>query len=547
MSNQAHRPEALLPRPASARRLAGAASLSDGFALAAQPGCTGVARLFAAELEAATGWSALRAGLGDTSPNGTVRLRIEPGHGGGPTGLPVPNAGGEGYRLRVDGDGIEVVGASPAGVFYGTRTLLQLLPAGLLRAAPPGRSEPITLDGIEVTDQPRFAWRGLMLDVSRHFFQKDFLLRLVDIASFHKLNVLHLHLTDDQGWRPQIDRYPRLTEVGAWRRESPAGHYREGRKDGTPHGGFYTKADLAEVAAYAARRFVTVVPEIDLPGHTQALLAAYPELGNTGQQLEVWANWGVNEHVLNMEESTADFCIGVLEEVMESVPSPFFHIGGDECPTSEWEASPRAQQLSHERGLSGPRELQGWFTAKMADAVTARGKTPVCWEEVLDAGAPAGCIVAAWKAESALEAAVRATSSGHGVVMVPEPYVYFDWAYSDQPVEPLAIRPAISVEKAYSFEPVPPGLSEELVPLVLGSQCQLWTEYVPTREHAEYMLFPRACAFAEAVWSGPERAWGEFEPRLAAHLDRLDAFGVNYRPLSGPTPGQARVWSAAVH
>jgi hexosaminidase len=232
----------------------------------------------------------------------------------------------------------------------------------------------------------------------------------------------------------------------------------------------------------------------------------------------------------------------VLEEVMEIFPSPYIHIGGDECSTVEWEASERAAELCRERGLTGPRALQGWFTSQMAEAVAAKGRSLVCWEEVLDAGAPPGCLISPWRATSALSVAKRAAASGHRVVMAPEPWVYFDWSYADNPAEPLAIRPSISVEKVYSLEPVPTGLERELEEMIVGAQCQLWTEYVATREHAEYMFFPRACALAEAVWSDGNRSWAEFEPRLAAHLARLDALGVNYRPLAGPTPGQARVW-----
>ncbi len=547
----------LVPRPLSVRTLGRRASLSDGMVVSSDPACAGVADLLANELESATGWRISRGGPEASSPAGTVRLRISSEFGGGAPAVRAGVAGegyrvpagpagvaGEGYRLVSSEDGVEVVGAAPAGVFYGTRTLLQLLPADLHRAAPPGPTGAVEVEGVEVTDVPRFGWRGVHLDVARHFFPKNFLLRLVDLASFHKLNMLHLHLTDDQGWRFQVKRYPRLTEVGAWRRESPVGHYREGKKDGKPHGGFYTQADLAEVVAYAARRFVTVVPEVDMPGHMQAAIAAYPELGNTGKQFEVLTTWGISEDVLNMEESTVAFCSGVLNELMDVFPSPYIHIGGDECPTVQWEASERAAELCRERGLAGPKDLQGWFTARVAETVAKRGRSLVCWEEVLDAGAPAGCVIVPWRAETALSVAERAAASGHRVVMAPEPWLYFDWSYADDPSEPVAIRPAISVEKAYSLEPVPEGMPAEQEVMIAGAQCQLWTEYVATPEHAEYMYFPRVCAFAETVWSSRERSWPEFEPRLAAHLARLDALGVNYRPLAGPTPGQARVWPA---
>ncbi len=483
-----------------------------------------------------------------TSPHGVVRIEVvEP---------PTEPSGGtrrapENYRLKVSEQGIDIDAASPAGAFYGTRTLRQLLPPDLLRAAPvqapvPGRVVrvgPVTVDGIEIEDGPRFAWRGVHLDVARHFFPKSFVLKLVDLISLHKFNVLHLHLTDDQGWRVQIDRYPLLTEVGAWRRESPAGHYREGRSDGTPHGGFYTKQDLAEIVAYAARRFVTVVPEIDMPGHMLAAIAAYPELGNTGRQFEVYTRWGISEHVLNLEETTVQFCASVLGELTEIFPGPYIHMGGDECPTVEWEESPRARQLSGSLGFTRPNQLQSWFSRRMADVLSDGGRVMVGWQEILEAGAPEGAIVMVWQREGAFRTATEAAEAGHDIVMAPETWTYFDLSYADDPREPLAIRPSISVADVYGFEPVPAGLRPGLEYRVLGTQCQLWTEYVPTPDHAEYMYFPRVSAFAEVAWSPRERQWEEFESRLVPHLARLHALGVNYRPLDGPTPGQSRIWS----
>ncbi|HMK97926.1 MAG TPA: beta-N-acetylhexosaminidase [Acidimicrobiales bacterium] len=530
--------------------------MTDGTVVVANEAAQGVAALLAAELRAATGWQVTCIGIDEPALGGAARLRLLADLPGGPSTASAADAGAtgtafrrafpspveEGYRLRVSAEGVDIEAPSAAGAFYGTRSLLQLLPPDFLRSAPSRRWDRVELDGISIEDAPRFGWRGMALDVSRHFFPKDFLLKLLDLASFHKLNVLHLHLTDDQGWRVQVDRYPKLTEIGAWRRESPAGHESDGRKDGTPHGGFYTKADLAEIVAHAARRFVTVVPEIDMPGHMQAAIAAYPELGNTAQHLEVYTNWGISEHVLNMNDGTVRFCREVLEEVMDLFPGPFVHIGGDECPTTEWEASADARRRADELGLAGPRQLQGWFTAQVAETVTAAGKSLIGWEEVLGAGAPPGAVIAVWRAEHALGAAVEAAETSHRVIMAPEPWTYFDWAYADDPREPLAIRPAISTDKAYSFEPVPEGLRQDLEGSILGAQCQLWTEYVSTPQHAEYMYFPRACALAEVTWSGRRRDWPDFERRLRDHTARLGALGVNYRPLEGPTPGQARTW-----
>jgi len=543
----------LIPRPGAARKSGVGTRLSDGMVISADDASEGVASLLAAELEGATGWHVGRERLRAGNQQAAVRLEVSEGRaapGAGPGGV-AP----ESYRLRVGGTGVGIVGPSPAGVFYGTRTLLQLLPPALLRSAPSGpwpregvmgATGPVDLEGMEIEDSPRFAWRGIHLDVARHFFPKRFLFRLVDLASLHKLNRLHLHLTDDQGWRVQVDRYPLLTEVGAWRRESPVGHYREGRRDGQPHGGFYTKADLAELVAYAGRRFVTVVPEIDMPGHMLAAIAAYPELGNTGRQFEVYTNWGTSQHVLNLDETTIEFCRGVLDELTEIFPGPYVHIGGDECPTDEWQTSPRARRLSESLGLAGAHQLQSWFSKQMADFLSAKGRVTVGWTEILQGGAPPGAVVMIWRGEDARQAAIEAAQAGHDVIMSPETLTYFDLSYADDPREPLAIRPAISVADVYGLEPVPEGLPSGLEDRIVGTQCQLWTEYVPTPEHAEYMYFPRVCAFSEVAWSAGERRWEEFEPRLVAHTARLDALGVNYRPLAGPTPGQARTWVARV-
>lgn len=528
----------MIPRPLVLDKTGSPAVLADGMAVAVEGTAGGVGELLAAELEAATGWRVHRTGPGQDSAQGTVRLR---GQGRPPS---FPNPDNESYRLHAHAGGIDIDAPSVAGLFYGTRALLQLLPPELLRSAPAGAIDRAVVDGVHIEDRPSFGWRGLLLDVSRHFFPKDFILKLVRLASLHKLNVLHLHLTDDQGWRVQVEQYPRLTEVGAWRRESPLGHYQEGRTDGTPHGGFYTKADLAEIVAYAARHFVTVVPEVDMPGHMQAAVASYPELGNTGQPLEVFTNWGISEHVLNLEDGTVRFCADVLDEVMDIFPGPYIHIGGDECPTTEWEASARARELCQRRGLDGPHQLQGWFTARMAEVLAARSRRLIGWDEVLDAGAPAGAAIMVWRAEHAARVAGQAAAAGHDVIMAPEPWCYFDWSYADDPAEPIAIRPAISVEKAYSLRPVPPGLPAPAEPRILGAQGQLWTEYVPTPGAAEYMFFPRACALAEVTWSSGDLDWHDFEARLIEHTARLDALAVNYRPLAGPTPGQARTWPA---
>jgi hexosaminidase len=506
-----------------------AALRPSGFAIAADDESRGVARLLRASLETATGWDIAIESLpgeptaGERRPN-TVTLTS------GGAGL-----GAEGYRLRVTPDGEVVIeGGGPAGVFYGVQTLRLLLPPDTLRAAPPGaRPAVLELPATEIEDAPRYAWRGVLLDVARHFFPKQWVLRLIDLAALHKFNVLHLHLTDDQGWRFPVERYPLLTEVGAWRRESPVGLSRDRKFDGTPYGGCYTVSDLAEIVAYAAARHITVVPEIDMPGHMQAAIAAYPELGNTdalgsrAKPLKVRTRWGISRHVLNMDDLTVEFCANVLDEVMDVFPGEYIHLGGDECPAIEWRDSDRARRRLHALGLRSEPQLQGWFMAQVARHLAARGRRMVGWDEVVDAGAPESSIIMAWRKDGRMGR--WAAELGHQVVMAPEYWTYLDWAHSDDTSEPLAARSATSVADVYAFDPVPRGLSGQVTGNVIGAQAQLWTEYVPDAGAAEYMYFPRLCAFSEVVWSPPGGEFADFEARLGGHLRRLDACDVNYR------------------
>ncbi|MDA8310591.1 MAG: beta-N-acetylhexosaminidase [Actinomycetota bacterium] len=538
-----------MPAPSSLRSLPGAPVALAGPLVVSAPAALGrESRWLRRVLEAGTGW---RVDVVAPSTPADVVLETDPSLRRA-AGAAVEGA----YRLVVADGVVRVTGDGGAGVFYGLQTLRQLLPDETLRRAPVlaaaqgssagrvrRRTGALRIEPVAVVDAPQFAWRGVHLDVSRHFMPKSFLFDLVDLAAFHKLNVLHLHLTDDQGWRVEIERYPRLVEVGAWRRRSPLGHARERRFDREPHGGYYTKDDLREVVAFAAERHVVVVPEIDMPGHVVAAIAAYPELGHSGRPIEVGTRWGVYRHVLNLEPSTIRFFHDVVHEVCEIFPGPYFHIGGDECPTVEWRRSERARAIMAAEGFDDPRRLQGWFSAQIAPAIASHGKRLVGWDEILEAGAPEDAVVMSWRG---LEGGVTAASRGHDVVMVPEEWLYFDWSYADDPAEPLAIRGPTPVEKVYGFDPVPAGIPDDRRDRVLGAQCQLWTEYVKTPERAEYQYFPRLCAFAEAVWSQPTltgaRSYPMFEPRLSRHLRRLAALGVNYRPLEGPTPGQSRTW-----
>ena len=498
----------IVPLPREVRAATAGYVLTGATPLAADEGLAGV-----------TGWlrSALRLEL-PPGPGG-LTLRIDPA-------LPA-----EGYTLRSTPGGVEITGGSAAGTFYGCQTLRQLLPAAALRRAASG-SAAWPVPGTAIADRPRFAWRGVLLDVARHFMPVADVLRFVDLAAFHKLNVLHLHLTDDQGWRLAVPGRPRLTSVAAWRPESMLGARRHGRHDGRPHGGWYTDDDLREIVAYAAERHVTVVPEVDMPGHMQAAVAAYPELGN-GFAGGVRTGWGISSHVLNMGPGALDFCRAVLDHLCDLFPSEVIGIGGDECPTGEWADSP----VIAEHGLAGPAAVQPWFTARMAEHLAGRGRRVLGWDEILEGGAPAGAVVAAWRGAEPTRVAARL---GHQVVSCPDIAVYLDYRQSDDPGEPTPVGTRLTLEDVYAFSPVPDGLTDDQAARVIGGQANVWTEHMESARRVDYMTYPRLCALAEAVWDPPDRSYASFAARLPAHLARLDALGVNYRPPSGPRPADAR-------
>ncbi|MFD3535630.1 beta-N-acetylhexosaminidase [Streptomyces sp. NPDC058664] len=530
------RPMDLIPAPLSAECRSGAPgrfSLDERTTLDAGPGTGSTARLLRSALGAATGLP-----FADGSGEHAVRLRIseEVARRHGP----------EGYRLTTESPGAAVVieGGGPAGVFWGVQTLRQLLGPETYRRAPVGDGGR-DLPYVTVEDAPRFGWRGLLLDVSRHFLPKEDVLRYLDLLAAHKLNVLHLHLTDDQGWRIEIKRRPGLTEVGSWRARSKWGHRASPLWDDTPHGGFYTQDDIREIVAYAAERHITVVPEIDLPGHSQAAIAAYPELGNTDvvdtAALTVWDTWGVNPNVLAPTETVLRFYEGVLEEVLDLFPSTYVHIGGDECPKDQWKASPTARARIEELGLSGEDELQSWFVRHFDRWLTARGRRLIGWDEILEGGLAEGAAVSSWRGYAGGTAAAEA---GHDVVMCPEQQVYLDHRQAPGEDEPMPIGYVRTLADVYRFEPVPPGLAPEAVAHILGTQANVWTEVMQNRDRIDYQVFPRLAAFAEVAWSvlpAPEaRDHAGFERRMRTHYRRLDALGVDYRPPAGPRPRQRR-------
>ncbi|MCO6006918.1 beta-N-acetylhexosaminidase [Actinoallomurus purpureus] len=462
-----------------------------------------------------------------------TRGELLPGPGPGIT-LSVREMRPEAYRLSIDAEGVLVEAGDTAGAFYGVQTLRQLLPAEAFRKATASRE--LALPAVRIEDRPRFGWRGCLLDVARHFMPKADLLRFIDLMAMHKLNVLHLHLTDDQGWRLEIRRYPRLTEVGAWRTESQIGW--NGVMDGRPHGGYYTQDDIREIVAYAALRQIMVVPEIDLPGHAQAAIAAYPELGNLGTPLQVATTWGICENVLNVEDSTIRFFQNVLDEVIDLFPSPYISIGGDECRKDQWRASPAAQRRIAELGLRDEDELQSWVIRRFAGHLSSRGRRLVGWDEILEGGLPAGAVVASWRDD---HGAVIAARAGHDVITCPNMSVYLDYRQAPGEEEPTPFGTVLTLDDVYAFDPLPAALAgDQAARHILGSQCCLWTELIDSTRHLDYMAFPRLAAFAETVWSPPEKDLAGFRHRLAAHLPRLTALGVEYRPDEGPLPWQRR-------
>ncbi len=366
---------------------------------------------------------------------------------------------------------------------------------------------------------------------------KEFVKKYIDLLALHKLNTFHWHLTDDQGWRIEIKKYPRLTSVGAWRKETLVGHSTDDpsaeRYDGQRHGGFYTQDDVREIVEYARARFVNVVPEIEMPGHSVAAIAAYPELGVTGEPTEVATKWGVFDDILNPSDRTIAFMQDVLTQVMALFPSREIHLGGDEAVKTRWQASPEVQARIKALGLENEEQLQGWFMKQMDAFLAAHGRRLVGWDEILEGGLSPNAVVMSWRGEAGGIAAARA---GHDVVMTPTAYTYFDYYQSqDRDHEPLAIGGDLPLEQVYGYDPIPAGLEPQFASHVLGAQGQLWSEYLPGPKAVEYMAFPRLCALAEVVWTPkPRKDYQDFLARLATHLERLAILDVNYRPLGRP-------------
>lgn len=448
------------------------------------------------------------------------------------------NLGPEGYELTVAAESIVIRAPAQAGIFYGVQTLLQMLPPEIFSS---NRVESVNwqIPCAHIEDWPRFTWRGILFDVSRHFFTKPEVKAVLDAMALQKLNTLHWHLTDDQGWRIEIKKYPKLTAVGAWRANTgfdfPANASTAYGPDGR-YGGFYTQEDIREIVKYAATRHITIVPEIEMPGHSSAALAAYPQFSSTPGTLETVTNAGVFYGIYNpANEETYKFLGDVLTEVGQLFPGQYIHVGGDEVPKDTWKTNADCQALIKREGLKNEDELQSWFMRRIEKIVNASGHSMIGWSEILQGGLAKNAAVMDW-----IGGGTEAASAGHNVVMTPTAYCYLDFYQSaNKTAEPVAAGwgPPLTLNKMYAFEPIPTNLPPQLEPFVLGAQGNLWAERIPNLKHAEYMLFPRACALAEVTWSARNaRDWDDFMRRLRVHVRRLEELNVNYRHGAVETP-----------
>ncbi len=447
------------------------------------------------------------------------------------------NLGPEGYELTVAPDSVVIRAPTQAGLFYGVQTLFQLLPPEIFSS---NRVQNVAwqIPCIQIEDWPRFKWRGILFDVSRHFFSKAEVETVLDTMALHKLNTFHWHLTDDHGWRIEIKKYPKLTQIGAWRSSAGFGFDPKASDAYGPdgrYGGFYTQDDIRDVVKYAAARHITIVPEIEMPGHATAALAAYPQYSCTGGPFEPIMIAGIFNGIYDpSKEETFQFLGDVLKEVGQLFPGQYIHVGGDEVPKETWKNSASCQALMKREGLKNEEELQSWFMRRIEKIVNSTGHSMIGWSEILQGGLATNAAVMDW-----IGGAREAAYAGHYVVMTPTAYCYFDFYQSTNKAgEPEAASwgGPLPLNKMYSFNPMPTGMPERLQSYILGTQGNLWTERIPNLKHAEYMLFPRTCALAEVTWSAQTRDWDNFMRRLQLHVQRLTELNINYRHAAVETP-----------
>ncbi len=516
-------PLPVIPRPAQAEARPGIFELRPDTRLVAAGAAQPAARALATALAPATGF-ALRvtSQRGAGVPDHAIEFELTAADAA---------LGAEGYVLDVTPARVHIRAPAAAGLFYGVQTLLQLLPPEVFSPYLMTRV-PWQFPCVAITDRPRFPWRGLMLDVCRHFASTSFVLRFLDQMALHKLNTFHFHLTEDQGWRIEIKRFPRLTTVGAARASSTRPGDRNAQ-DGVPYGPyFFTQDDIREIVAYAAARHITVVPEIEMPGHSLAALAGYPELACTGGPFATGTRWGVIPDVYCAgKDGTFAFLQGVLDEVLALFPSEFVHIGGDECPKDRWKVCPDCQARIAAEGLKDEHELQSWFVQRMERYLRSKGRRLIGWDEILEGGLAAGASVMSWRGT---QGGIAAAAAGHDVVMTPTDSCYLDYYQSaDTAREPEAIGGCLPLQKVYAYDPLPTALPPERQRHILGVQGNIWTEFIPSPRQVEFMTHPRAAALAEVGWTPQaQREIADFAARLPTHLRRLDFLGVHYRPLT---------------
>ncbi|WP_298897006.1 family 20 glycosylhydrolase [uncultured Psychroserpens sp.] len=432
----------------------------------------------------------------------------------------------EGYKLDVGTKSITIKAKTDQGAFYAVQSLRQLLPIGFENKTHADIRVPIKCISIE--DAPQFKYRGMHLDVGRHMFSVDFIKKYIDALAMLKMNTFHWHLTEDQGWRIEIKKYPKLQEVAAFRNETLIGHYSDQphQFDGKRYGGFYTQEEVKDIVTYAQSRHVTVIPEIELPGHAQAAISAYPDLGCTGEQVDVATKWGVFEHIYCSKDETFNFLEDVLDEVVALFPSEYIHIGGDEAPKTKWKTCQQCQNRIKSEGLKDEHELQNYFITRIETYLNAKGKQIIGWDEILEGGLAPNATVMSWRGT---KGAVEAAKQKHNVVMTPTSHCYFDYYQSTNTDEPTAIGGFLPLEKVYNFNPIPEELDQEESKYILGAQGNIWTEYMPTQEHVEYMAFPRMLAMSEVVWSKDNnKDYTNFTQRVEHFNERLDALNINY-------------------
>ena len=436
--------------------------------------------------------------------------------------------GAEGYLLQADPKKVQIQAGEGAGFFYAIQSLMQLMPPAVYaREAVQGIHWYVS--AAEIRDVPRFAYRGMHLDVCRHYFPVEFVKKYIDLLSMQKMNRFHWHLTEDQGWRIEIKSHPKLTEIGSQRAQTLKGAYKRPFEfDGTPHGGFYTQEEVKEIVAYAAERYVTVIPEIEMPGHALAALAAYPELGCSGGPYEVTGLWGVFDDVFCAgNEGTFALLEDVLTEVCALFPSEYIHIGGDECPKTHWNTCPACKARMKAEGLKDAHELQSWFIQRIEKFLNSKGRQIIGWDEILEGGLAPNATVMSWRG---VNGGLAAAQAGHKAIMAPNSYCYLDYYQAqDKTQEPLAIGGFLPLDKVYSYEPIPESFTAEEASFIWGVQGNLWTEYIPDFNQVEYMAYPRSNALAEIGWSPREaKDWEYYHSRLQTQFKRWEYYGVNY-------------------